>query len=542
MNALSARSTQKRNAFLDDAVLFRFSSNLSPTLLSGFEEIGAFVSSREGRDLARLANVYQPQLRRENEWGDATQQIEMHPAYHALQRRSKQAGLSSSLWDQSKTENGVRYQARAIRLFLLSGLETGHLIENIFNSAAISALISENDLFQKWQNNLLSRQHDFSSRPLSTKKSASITFAFDNATDSVRATNYNASATRVHFDAVLGRDIFSLEAVKTSVINPFADGYFVTAAVNGEMSCFLVPRLQENGALNGHISIDHLLKSAGECSVPEGQVSFHQSQGWLIGQLGGGEKVIRDIETMIRFDDSVITAGVLRSALQYGIDFFRREQQRQTLSPLTERIFADLALDVVAAQCLMMRLAKAFDQAANNRDEASFARIMTPIVAMHVNQLAVPIIGEIIAQLGAKAFFHDSRLARMLQDSPIRSMKGSGGNDLVEDIIRMAVKAPGLFYSLIERIGFDIGPAGPKTVDILKAAATVAASDIGAGRLFVEQMAYAGAAACLRQTDLDAISVAYMESRLGGQWRSSYGMLSARHNAGHILNTLYPIV
>ena len=70
----------------------------------------------------------------------------------------------------------------------------------------------------------------------------------------------------------------------------------------------------------------------------------------------------------------------------------------------------------------------------------------------------------------------------------------------------------------------------------------MAASDIGAGRLFVEQMAYAGAAAALKQMDMDHVTAGYVESRLGGQWRSSYGMLSARHHAGHILDTLYPTV
>ncbi|MHC5307393.1 acyl-CoA dehydrogenase family protein [Bartonella sp. LJL80] len=542
MNALASQNTQRKNAFLSDAVLFRFASVLPTGLLAGFEEVGAFVASKEASDLARLANVHRPSLRREDEWGDAVQQLEIHPAYHALQRRSKLAGLASSLWEQGTAENGARYQARAMRLYLMAGLETGHLNEIMLNSAAIAALIGETDLFQNWQNALLSRQHDFSTRPISVKKAATLTFAFDDGMQVSRGDKHVASASRVSFDSNTSRDLYRIDAVKGSVINPMADGYFVTAGVGGQTSCFLVPRLQENGMLNGDLSIDFLNHRSGECSVPEGQVSFHQSHGWLIGQLGDGEKVIRDIETMIRFDQAIISAGVLRAALQSGVNFFRRGNPRQALSPLTERVFADLALDVTAAQCLVIRLARAFDQAAHDRSEAAFARIMTPIIAMHVNQLVVPISGEIIAQVGKNAFHVDSRLSRMLHDAPARAMQGAGGNDLVNDTVRMAEKAPGLFQQLLDKIALDIGAAGPKTVEILKAAAQVAASDIGAGRLFVEQMAYAGAAAALRQTDMDHITAAYVESRLGGQWRSSYGMLSARHNAGHILGTLYPAV
>lgn len=542
MSAAPSQNPIRKNAFLDDAILFRFSSSLPTTLLAGFEEIGAFVASREAQDLARLANIHRPTLRREDEWGNPTQQLEIHPAYQALLRRSRQIGLSSSLWEQGAADNSVRYQARAIRLFLMSGLETGHLDEVTLNSAAIAALIGETELFSKWKNALLSRQHDYSSRPIFAKKSAALTFAFEDATDNLTGSTHIASARYISFDAANGRDIYQLNAVKTSVINPVADGYLVTAEIEGEKSCFLVPRFQDNGALNGDISVDYLIHRAGECSVPEGQVSFRQSYGWLIGQIGQGEKVVRDVETMTRFDQAVVSAGVLHAALQIGVNYFRRNNVRQVFSPLTERVFADLALDIVASQCLVMRLARAFDHAASNRGEAAFARIMTPIVAMHVNQLVVPIVGEIIAQLGKQSFFSDSRLSRMLHDAPNRAMKDSGGNDLVIDTIQIAEKAPGLFQGLLEKIGFEIGSAGPKTVEILQAAAHVAASDIGAGRLFVEQMAYAGAAAALKQMDMDHVTAGYVESRLGGQWRSSYGMLSARHHAGHILDTLYPTV
>ena len=542
MSTLPNQNMMRKNAFLDDAVLFRFSSLLPTPLLAGFEEIGAFVASREAQDLARLANIHRPILRRENEWGDGIQQLETHPAYHALLRRSRQAGLCSSLWENGPAENGVRYQSRAIRLFLMAGLETGHLNEITSTSAGISALIGESDLFAKWQNALLSRQHDYSSRPVSAKRSAILTFACDDIKNNLQNIPHVSTATRVSFDAANGRDLYRIDAVKQSVLNPMSDGYFVTAEVGGQKCCFFISRFLENGTLNGDLSVDFLIHRAGECSAPEGQVTFHDSLGWLIGKIGEGDKVIRDVETMTRFDQAVISAGVLRAALQSGIQFFRRFNPRQVLPPLTERVFADLALDVVASQCLVMRLARAFDNAASNRAEAAFARIMTPIVAIHINQLVVPVIGEIIAQMGEQAFMFDSRMARMLVDAPMRTIKGNGGNDIVVDTIRLGERAPGLFQGLLDQIGRDIGAAGPKTVEILHAAAQVAISDIGAGRLFIEQMAYAGAAAALQQAEMPHITAAYIESRLGGQWRSSYGMLSARHHAGHILDTLYPAV
>ena len=65
MSAAPSQNPIRKNAFLDDAILFRFSSSLPTTLLAGFEEIGAFVASREAQDLARLANIHRPSLRRD---------------------------------------------------------------------------------------------------------------------------------------------------------------------------------------------------------------------------------------------------------------------------------------------------------------------------------------------------------------------------------------------------------------------------------------------------------------------------------------------
>ncbi|WP_409361969.1 acyl-CoA dehydrogenase family protein [Bartonella heixiaziensis] len=542
MNAVSAQSARQKNAFLSDTLMFRIASTLPTFLLASFEEIGDFVASHEAYDLSYLANHYRPVLRYNDEWGKLTEHLEIHSSYQALQQYSRQAGLVTSLWENTTSENGVRYQARAIRLALSASLETGHLNEVIITSASIAVLISDVELFRKWQNVLLSRQYDLSSKPINKKKAASLTCAFDEAEKGKKYSFNFPSVQKIAFDEKMKRDLYRLNVIKTNVINPMVDGYLVSAELDGHLSCFLVPRIQENGALNGNISIHHLVQRSGESSTPEGVVDFQGCCGWLLGNAGEGLKVIKDIETMMRFDQSVISAGVLRAALQFGIDFFRQKMPDQPLPPLTERIFADIALDIAASQALVLRLARAFDNAANDRSEAAFARIMTPIIAYHVSQLVVPIVGEIIAQLGIESFIEGNPLSQMLCNGPARVVRNSSANQLVKDSILIAEKAPGLFQKLLEKIAFDIGPAGPRAIEIIKSAVSMASTNEGAGRFFVEQVAYAAAAASLRHVDIEHVANAYMESRLGGQWRSSYGMLIARYNAGHLLNVLYPSI
>ncbi|WP_455477579.1 acyl-CoA dehydrogenase family protein [Bartonella sp. B41] len=542
MGTGSSQNTRQKNAFLSDTLMFRVASTLPTILLAGFEEIGNFVACYEAWNLSYLANHYRPVLRYNDEWGKSTEQLEIHSSYKELQQYARQIGLATSLWENNASENGVRYQARAIRLALSAGLETGHLNEVITTSAAIAVLISDTELFKKWQNVLLSRQYDVSLKPINDKKSASLTCAFDDVEKCEKYFFSFPSIQRVAFDKKMGRDLYRLNVVKTNVINPIVDGYLVSAELDGQLSCFLVPRVQENGALNGTISVRNLVRRSGEFSTPEGVVDFRGSYGWLLGTSGEGIKVIKDIETMMRFDQSIISAGILRAALQFGIDHFRQRMPNQLLPPLTERIFADIALDIAASQALVLRLARAFDNAANDRSEAAFARIMTPIVSYHVSQLVVPIIGEIIAQIGIESFIEGNPLSQMLYNGPARVVRNCSSNQLVKDAILIAQKAPGLFQKLLEKIAIDIGPAGPRAIEIIKSAVNMVSTNEGAGRFFVEQMAYASAAASLRNIDIENIANAYMESRLGGQWRSSYGMLIARYNAGHLLNVLYPSV
>ncbi|GAA5106870.1 acyl-CoA dehydrogenase family protein [Bartonella jaculi] len=542
MNAVSTQNVRRKNAFLSDTLMFRIASTLPTFLLASFEEMGDFVASREAWELSSLANRNRPVLRYNDEWGKLTEHLEIHSSYQVLQQYSRRAGLVTSLWENTTSENGIRYQARAIRLALAASLETGHLNEVAITSASIAVLISDVELFRKWQNVLLSRQYDLSSKPINKKKAASLTCAFDEVEKSEKYSFNFPSVQKIAFDEKMGRDLYRLNVIKTNVINPMVDGYLVSAELEGHLSCFLVPRIQENGALNGNISIHHLVQRSGEISTPEGVVDFQGSCGWLLGNAGEGLKVIKDIETMMRFDQSVISAGVLRAALQFGIDFFRQKMPDQPLPPLTERIFADIALDIAASQALVLRLARAFDNAASDRSEAAFARIMTPIIAYHVSQLVVPIVGEIIAQLGIESFIEGNPLSQMLCNGPARVVRNTSANQLVKDSILIAEKAPGLFQKLLEKIALDIGPAGPRAMEIIKSAVSMASTNEGAGRFFVEQVAYAAAAASLHHVDIEHVANAYMESRLGGQWRASYGMLIARYNAEHLLNVLYPSI
>ena len=69
----------------------------------------------------------------------------------------------------------------------------------------------------------------------------------------------------------------------------------------------------------------------------------------------------------------------------------------------------------------------------------------------------------------------------------------------------------------------------------------VASSDEGSARILTEQLALSAAAAELRRIGSRARSPTPSSKRgSAGQWRATYGMLDARHDARLIVDTLYP--
>lgn len=536
MKFLENSNFSGQNMFFNDQILLQSSLKFPKKIIDELGDIGAFVSSEKAYDLARLANIFKPKLTKIDRWGHEAPKIELHPAYHALVRRSKWIGIASSLWENRSDEKKIRYQSRAIRLFLTAGLENGHLTELITTNASIGALITNDKLYQSWKPLLLSRQHDSTIGFAKEKKGVSFSFAFQDEKSSKMHNSHDISfATQAQ---ILNDKSYTIQGVKNYVSNPHCDAFLVTAYVGQELSCFFVPFFLEDNILNG-IKTEELIYESGYRSCPLAKIRFNQSQGYLLGKIGEGQRIIDDIEMMIRFDEAVISAGSLRAALNFALSIFITNKN-MFHSSLTKHILADIALDVVAAEIFIMRLARAFDSAIEDKNEAAYARVMTPIAAFWIHNLVAPIISELLGQLPEFAYAENAFLPRMLNDASRRCLRDNNNNLLVQDVVQSAKRAPRLFKEMIEYQGKKIRSIGQKTIEVLHAATDIALSDSAGARLLVEQLAYSASLAALYEFEIPFITESFAESRLAGQWRSSYGMFRIRHNEDLILSFLYP--
>ncbi len=544
---LNGQAAPQYNAYLSDPLLLQCAARFPETLQKELEQTGRFVLSADAQEMARLANSEVPRLQTHDRQGNRIDQVEYHPAYHALMRRSVAHGLHSSIWEnspQQSPEAGRRHQARATRFYLTAQLECGHLCPLTMTSASLAVLMTSPALYDEWSPRILTRKYDSSNKP--PVKKAGLTLGMG-MTEKQGGTDVRANTTRADH---AGNGVYRLNGHKWFMSAPMSDAFMVLAQANGQaagdnksgLSCFLVPRLLSDGSGNG-FRFQRLKDKLGNRSNASSEVQFENALGQMVGEPRQGVKTIIDMVTLTRLDCAVASAGLMRAGMSEAVHHARHRHVGGVpliSQPLMQRVLADMSLDVAAATALSLRLARAFDMAANDRMEAAFARVMTPVVKYWVAKIAPSLLYEAMECLGGNGYVEEGPLARLYREAPVNAIWEGSGNVMALDIVRVLHRAPRLFDDVLEWIGTQLGRRGQGTVAVLRAAMQVTMTDEGAARMLTEQMALAASAACLKELGADDIGDAFIETRLGGQWRTTYGMIDARHDALGIINALYP--
>ncbi|MCC0038511.1 MAG: acyl-CoA dehydrogenase family protein [Brucellaceae bacterium] len=523
------------NAWRGDPLLMQIGSGFSGEARKDIELVGKFVRTHEAIDLARLANSEVPKLRTHDRQGRLLETVEFHPAYHALMRRSIASGLHCSIWENGGDDGGMRHQVRAARFFLTSQLECGHLCPITMTNASLAALMASPDLFRAWAPRVTTRKYDMSNRPAVEKSGLTLGMGM---TEKQGGTDVRANTTRAD---PAGRGYHRINGHKWFMSAPMCDAFLVLAQAKEGLSCFLLPRLLDDGAGNG-FRFQRLKDKLGNRSNASSEVEFVDALGQMVGEPGAGVKTIMDMVTLTRLDCAVSSAGIMRAALAEAVHHTRHRAvfgDRLIDQPVMQRVLADLALDVAAATALAFRLARAFDEAAGDREQAAFARLMTPVVKYWVCKICPSIVYEAMECLGGNGYVEEAPLARHFRESPLNAIWEGSGNVMALDVLRVMGRNAGLFDQVVGTIHRDLDKNGQGVVGVLRAAAEVAASDEGSARILTEQLALSAAAAELRRIGAGRIADAFIETRLAGQWRTTYGMLDARHDARAIIDTLY---
>ena len=315
---------------------------------------------------ARQANENTPKLRTFDPKGFRRDVVEFHPAYHDLMRASIAAGLQGSSWTTDGTRAAPPAEvARAARYYMASQVESGHLCPVTMTRAALGALAADPALLAQVAPKVVARNYDPVFRPWWDKPGMTLGMGM---TEKQGGTDVRANTT----SATRAGDFYTIVGHKWFLSAPMCDAFLVLAQAAGGLTCFFVPRFRPDGSVNA-LRLQRLKDKLGNRSNASSEVEFAGAYALRVGDEGAGIRTIIQMVQLTRLDCGLASAGFMRMALAQAVHHcrYRSVFQRHLYDqPMMRAVLADLALEVEGAVALIMRLARAFDQAASDPREA----------------------------------------------------------------------------------------------------------------------------------------------------------------------------
>jgi len=510
----------------------------------GLEKFGALAGSATALELGRMANDNPPKLKSFDPQGRRIDRVEFHPAYHEIMAISAAQGLHCSTWEHLLTGKGARpgaHVARCAGNYLAAQMEPGHCCPITMTHAAVASLRHAPDLARQWLPKILVRDYDPSPLPAEAKRA--VTFGMG-MTERQGGTDVRANTTRAEpVDGAGSGKEYAITGHKWFLSAPMSDLFLVLAQAKGGLSCFLLPRLRDDGSLNG-LRLLRLKDKLGNRSNASSEVEFDGASGVLVGTEGRGIATIIDMVTLTRLDCAVSSAGLMRQAIARAIHHAAHRtvfQKRLIDQPLMTEVLADMSLDVEAATALAFRLARAFD-GSDDPTEAAYRRLMTPVTKYWVCKAAPPLVCEAMECMGGNGYVEEGGFPLLYREVPVNAIWEGSGNVMCLDVMRVIEKEPDAVDRVVTELE-DAAAGEPKlsaALVRLKAMLAACARDQGAARTLVEQLALAAAGALLLRHAPEAVSDCFIATRLGGTWRQTYGASLARADTGAIVARAAP--
>ena len=519
------------NLFTSDEVLVETveregGGDAMPSLMA----FGGKIGTAEIIDLGRQANTYLPVLKSFDRFGHRLDKVEFHPSYHQLMSLSVEQGLHGSPWDHLLDDSTPKPGAVVSRLagtYMMTQIEAGHGCPITMTNAAVPALLFQPDLAKEWVPRILSRQYDPTFAP--AKEKTGVTFGMG-MTEKQGGTDVRANTTVAEpvDGGGPGRE-YRITGHKWFFSAPMCDAFLVLAQAPGGLSCFLMPRFTPDGEPNP-IRIQRLKDKVGNKSNASSEVEFQAAVAWLIGEEGRGIRNILEMATYTRLDCAIATAGMMRGTVANAIHHcsYRTVFQKKLIDqPLMMNVLADLALETEAATALSFRVARAFDNAANDETEAAYKRIMTPVAKYWVCKRAPNLAYEAMECLGGNGYVEEAIAGRIYREMPVNAIWEGSGNVMCLDVLRALSREPealGVVLAEFDQVKGQ-NAAYDGALLALKDAFVEPAGLEARSRQIVEVMAKVAAGSILLRHAPGAVADAYCTTRLGRDWGDIYGTL-----------------
>ena len=484
-------------------------------------EFGRVVGSAESFHHGALANANPPQLQTHDRFGHRIDEVEFHPSWHHFLDLSVSHGLHSLPFERPAGEGG-----RVVRdaLFtMVSQVEAGHGCPISMTTSVVPALRVEPALAAVWEPRILTRTYDPRLVPIADKRGALLGMGM---TEKQGGSDVRANTTVAHH---VEGTTYRLVGHKWFTSAPMCDGFLVLAQAPGGITCFLLPRVLDDGTRNS-LRLQRLKDKLGNRSNASSEVEFDDTIVHRVGDEGRGVPTIIEMVSHTRLDCVVGSTGLMRQAVaQAGWHVAHRSAFGGLLvdKPLMQNVLADLEIEVEVATLITMRLSGAFDRAGLDPDEAAFARVATPVAKYWVTKRCSEVVREAMECLGGNGYVEASILPRLYRESPVNAIWEGSGNVIALDVVRALARTPGAADAFVAEVDAARGAnvALDAAVDRLRDdLAAMADPEAGARRL-VESMAVCwGASLAVRHGDAD-VADAWISGRVERSHGGLYGTL-----------------
>jgi putative acyl-CoA dehydrogenase len=294
------------------------------------------------------------------------------------------------------------------------------------------------------------------------------------------------------------------------------DAFLVLAQAPGGLTCFLMPRFRPDGAVNAFRFV-RLKDKLGNRSNASSEVEFAGAFAWRVGEEGRGVRTIINMVQLTRLDCAIASAAIMRMAFAQALHHARHRSVFQKLlveHPLMRAVLADMAIEVEGATALAMRLARSFDLAAGDAQEAARARLLTPAVKYWVCKTAPALVYEAMECLGGNGYVEENPLPRLYREAPVNAIWEGSGNVMCLDVLRALASEPALMSAVLDALGRETqGLPGASAAAMFIQEAFSGKEPEARARLAVGQLALLAAAAALREC-APAIAEIFARTRL----------------------------
>ncbi|HYD48342.1 MAG TPA: acyl-CoA dehydrogenase family protein, partial [Terriglobales bacterium] len=385
------------------------------------------------------ANTYPPVLRTHDRCGNRIDEVEYHPAWHDLMRLAVENELHALPW---RSPGPGAQVARAALFYLQAQVEAGHGCPISMTFAVVPALRMQPEIAAEWEPRITSTEYDPSMQPSEKKRGALCGMAM---TEKQGGSDVRANTTRA---VAIGKGgpggEYLLTGHKWFCSAPMCDAFLILAHTEQGLSCFLVPRWLPDGTRN-RFFIQRLKDKLGNRSNASSEIELDGTWARMVGEEGRGVPTIIEMVNHTRLDCIIGAAGGTRQAVALAAHHASHRSafgKRLLDQPLMQNVLADLCLESEAATTVMMRIARAYDDSAEDPSARAFARLATAVMKYWVCKRNPVVAAEALECLGGAGYVEESPMPRLYREAPLNGIWEGSGNVMCLDVLRAMARNP----------------------------------------------------------------------------------------------------